>query len=131
MTTHDEDHEVLPSLTPERGHHWGDEFRAAYLQAKRHFPKGVVTYQSVADRVSQLVPTSVTSVLRLGNKDTLPCTAPERQRAYLSLVAMGFDPEAFGLTAHDRALKGLTESEIRMMLDPAFVEVEEEYLDYG
>lgn len=105
------------------GPRWGDEFRAAYLQAKRHFDAGVVTYEAVADRVSQLVPVSHTTVLRLGYLDEVPEKQSARQVAYLSLVAMGYDPREFGLESRDRALRGMTDVEIRKLLDPGMVKV--------
>lgn len=107
-----------PSLSRSGEAHWGDEFRAAYLQAKRHFEPGVVSYEAVAERVSQLVPTTGTSILRLGYSEEVPSRPNQRQIAYLALVAMGFDPTEFGLDASDRALRGLTEIEVRKMLDP-------------
>ena len=97
---------------------WGDEFRAAYNQAKRHFKAGVITYEAVAERVSQLVPVSHTSILRLGYLETPPEKDAPRQMAYLALVAMGYDPRDFGLQSTDRALRGMTDIEIRKLLDP-------------
>lgn len=97
---------------------WGDEFRAAYLQAKRHFDQGVISYVAVAERVSQLIPTSDTTILRLSYNDEVPTNAGTRQIAYLALMAMGFDPAEFGLTMEDRGLRGLTDIELRRMLDP-------------
>ena len=107
-----------PSLSRTEEPHWGDAFRAAYVQAKRCFEPGVISYEAVAERVSQLVPTTGTSVLRLGYSQEVPSRPNTRQIAYLALVAMGFDPTQFGLTVEDRALRGLTEIEIRKMLDP-------------
>ena len=97
---------------------WGDQFSQAYRQAKRHFAPGAVTYDAVADRVSMLVPTSQTTVMRLGYLDKPPSTPAQRQLAWLALVAMGYDPLEFGLETQDRALRGLTDIEIRKMLDP-------------
>lgn len=107
-----------PSLSKAKEVHWGDEFRAAYTQAKRHFDAGVVTYEAVAERVSKLVPVTSTTILRLGYMDEAPTRPSQRQIAHLALVAMGFDPTEFGLTTEDRALRGLTDIEIRKMLDP-------------
>lgn len=107
-----------PSLSRAEEPHWGDGFRAAYVQSKRHFEPGVISYEALAERVSQLVPTTGTSILRLGYADEVPRRPNTRQIAYLALVAMGFDPTQFDLTAEDRALRGLTEIEIRKMLDP-------------
>lgn len=107
-----------PSLTRSDGPRWGDEFRAAYLQAKRYFEPGVISYAAVAERVSQLIPTSDTTILRLAYNDEVPAKAATRQIAWLALVAMGFDPREFGLNDEDRGLKGLTDIELRRMLDP-------------
>lgn len=101
---------------------WGDEFRAAYAQAKRHFPNGTITYSKLAERVSRLVPVSHTSILRLGQLEELPDAPSTRQIAYLSLVAMGFDPTEFGLERTDRALRGMTEADVRRYLDPGIEE---------
>jgi hypothetical protein len=111
-----------PSLSRAETPRWGDEFRNAYIQAKRHFKPGVISYVAVAERVSQLIPTSDTTILRLSYNDTVPASASTRQIAYLALVAMGFDPTQFGLTLQDRALKGLTDIQIRKMLDPGHIE---------
>lgn len=111
-----------PSLSRAETPRWGDEFRNAYIQAKRHFEPGVISYVAVAERVSQLIPTSDTTILRLSYNDTVPASASTRQIAYLALVAMGFDPTQFGLTLQDRALKGLTDIQIRKMLDPGHIE---------
>ena len=110
-----------PSLSRTEAPRWGEEFRNAYVQAKRHFEPGVISYLAVAERVSQLVPTSDTTILRLSYNPTVPASASTRQIAYLALVAMSFDPTQFGLTPQDRALKGLTEIQIRRMLDPGHV----------
>lgn len=107
-----------PSLSRSEGPRWGDEFRAAYQQAKRFFEPGVISYAAVAERVSQLIPTSDTTILRLSYNDDVPTNASTRQIAYLALVAMGFDPAEFGLESRDRGLKGLTDIQIRRMLDP-------------
>lgn len=111
-----------PSLSRSNGPRWGDEFRAAYLQAKRHFEQGVISYVAVAERVSQLIPTSDTTILRLSYNDDVPSNAGTRQVAYLALMAMGFDPTEFGLKPEDRGLKGLTDIELRRMLDPGHVQ---------
>lgn len=113
---------VPPSLSRAEGPKWGDEVRAAYLQAKRHFDPGMVTYAAVAARVSQLVPTTDTSILRLGYHDDVPNNAGTRQIAYLALMAMGFDPSEFGLTPQDRGLKGYTDIELRKLLDPGHIQ---------
>lgn len=97
---------------------WGSEFRAAFIQARHHFGSEVTSYDSVAERVSQLVPTTGTSIMRLGYSETVPRRPPQRQIAYLAFVAMGFDPLEFGLKPEDRRLRGLTDIEIRKMLDP-------------
>lgn len=95
---------------------WGDEFRSAYSKAKRTLPRGVVTYQAIADRVSLLVPANQTTILRLGQRDTVPEDPSQRQMAYLALVAMGYDPREFELTHNDRRLRGMTEVGIRKVL---------------
>lgn len=97
---------------------WGDEFRAAYDQAKRHWPAGTVTYAALAERVSKLVPVSHTAILRLGSLREPPGTPARKQLAYLSLMALGFEPAEFGFEPRDRALHGMTDSEIRRILDP-------------
>lgn len=109
---------------------WGDSFRMAYVQSKRYFQdiqrredsdEGLVTYKAVADRVSQLVPVSETTILRLKTIDDIQSDRVHpgtRQIAYLSLVAMGYDPLEFGLNPTDRALRGLSEVEVRKLLDP-------------
>ena len=107
-----------PSLSRRDAPPWGDEFKAAWMQAKRYFEPGVITYEAVAERVSQLVPVSHTSVLRLGYLTEMPDKASTRQMAYLTLMAMGYDPLEFGLEPRDRALRGMTDAEIRKMLDP-------------
>lgn len=109
-----------PSLRRSSGTHWGDDFRAAFLQAKRHFGAGVITNKAVAARVSQLVPTTDTTILRLGYLPDPPRGAAQRQTAWLALVAMGFEPGEFGLTSSDRALRGYTDIELRKMLDPGW-----------
>ena len=115
---------AVPDMTDERSSlspstaGWGDRFRAAYVQSKRHFPVGVVTYRAVAERVSQVIPTSDTTVMRLGYLAGPPSTPAQRQLAYLSLMAMGYDPLEFELEPRDRALRGMTDIELRKMLDP-------------
>ena len=107
-----------PSLSRADEPRWGDEFRNAYIQAKRHFEAGVISYAAVAERVSQLIPTSDTTILRLSYNVAVPASAGTRQIAYLALMAMGFDPIQFGLTPQDRGLKGITDIQLRRMLDP-------------
>lgn len=107
-----------PTLRRNREVNWGEEFRQAYIQAKGYFESGVITNAAVAERVSRLVPTTPTSILRLGYLTGPPTRPNHRQIAYLALVAMGYDPSEFGLTSEDRALRGLTDIEIRKMLDP-------------
>ncbi len=109
-----------PSLT-RPATSWGDEYRQAYRQAKTYFEAGAVTYDAVADRVSLLVPVSQTTVMRLGYLEDAPQSPSQRQIAWLSLVAMGYDPSEFGLQTQDRALRGLTDIEIRKILDPGQV----------
>lgn len=109
-----------PSLTRSEGPRWGDEFRAAYLQAKRYFEPGVISYAAVAERVSQIIPTSDTTVLRLSYQDEVPTNPGTRQIAYLALMAMGFDPSEFGLEPQDRGLRGMTDIELRRILDPGY-----------
>lgn len=102
---------------------WGLLFKAAFTQSKRHFDGGMVNYRALAERVSQLVPVSSTTILRLGTVDVIEDANPAtRQVAYLSLMALGYDPTEFGLTHRDRALRGLTDQEIRKMLDPGYLE---------
>lgn len=101
---------------------WGDNFRAAFVQAREHFGRDYITYQKVADRVAQVVPCHQTTVLRLTTLDDPPHRANERQHAYLVLVAMGFDPTEFGLTDQDRLLKGMDEATLRRVLDPGVPE---------
>lgn len=103
---------------------WGDEFRNAYRQAKMHWPDGAVTYKAIAERISRVVPVSHTSILRLGYLNEVPESAAQRQMAYLALMAMGFDPTDFGLEPSDRALRGMTDIELRKILDPAVNAVE-------
>lgn len=100
---------------------WGDEYRQAYRQAKTYFEAGAVTYQALAERVSRLVPVSDTTVMRLGYLEDEPRSAAQRQVAWLSLAAMGYDPTEFGLETQDRALRGMTDIEIRKILDPGQV----------
>ncbi len=102
---------------------WGDEFRAAYAQAKRHWPQGVVTYEQLAQRVSKLVPVSHTTILRLGQLDEMPDKPATKQVAYLSLMALGFDPIEFGFEPRDRALHGLTDADLRKILDPGVAKI--------
>lgn len=110
-----------PSLERPSEKRWGDDFRAAVVQSRMHFGQKKVTYVRLAERVSQLVPTTDTTILRLGYLDELGTNRSVRQIAYLALMALGFDPLDFGLEPRDRALKGLTDAEIRKMLDPGYL----------
>lgn len=101
---------------------WGDGFRAAFTQAKRFFDSGIVTYRAVAERVSQIVPVTDSTVLRIGYVENIrESPAGTRQLAYLSLMALGYDPTEFDLTPQDRALRGMTDTELRKMLDPGMI----------
>lgn len=110
-----------PSLSRVTTRTWGEEFRAAYIQAKNYWEPGVVTYDAVAERVDKLIRTTSTSILRLGYCEAPPSRPNQRQIAYLSLVAMGFDPAEFGLEPADGAIMGLTDIELRRMLDPKYL----------
>lgn len=109
------------TLTLEGSETWGERFLRAYKKARSHpeFPPGSITYDAIAERVSQLVPTTGTSILRLGSADVEPSRPNQRQIAYLALVAMGFDPREFGLSHSDRRLRGLTDRAIHQTLNPA------------
>lgn len=112
---------AAPTLTRREGV-WGDQFRAAFTQSKRFFADGVITYRNVADRVAQIVPVTDTTILRLGYIDDIRNSpAGTRQVAYLTMMALGYDPSEFELEPTDRALRGYTDQELRKLLDPGLL----------
>lgn len=57
--------------------------------------------RDAADRVSRAVPVSHMTLLRLESLPELPSSPKKRLLAYCALVAYGFDPEDFGLSADE------------------------------
>lgn len=97
---------------------WGDRFHLAYRQSRDTFGYGYISYSTVAERVSQIVPTSNQSILRMEGWEELPRNAQTRQVAFFALMALGFDPADFGLTEKNVPLGGFNMARARKLLSP-------------
>lgn len=60
-----------------------------------------MSLKEAAARVSDLVPVSYSSIMRLESMPEPPADRKRRMVAYLTLVAYGFDPQHFGLSGSD------------------------------
>lgn len=78
---------------------WGDKFYRAYRRARLHWGRGM-TLENLADAVSRFKKVTDSTIIRYGGTDRdEPRQEDSKVNVYLSLVAMGFDPAEFGLTA--------------------------------
>lgn len=94
---------------------WGDRMNRAYRMARRKYK---LTYDSVAERISPIEKTTSGTLVRLGDFDELPGQARTRKIAFLAVMAYGFDPKDFGLTAENVPLAGMDLKAVRELLRP-------------
>jgi transcriptional regulator with XRE-family HTH domain len=73
---------------------WGERVARARARSK-------LSLKEAAARVSALVPTSYSTLMRLEALDVPPSDVKRRVVAFLALVAYGYDPAAFGLSEDD------------------------------
>lgn len=64
------------------------------------------TWSRLAERVSQVRPTSEASMIRLVDLDDVPKTNSGRLLAYMVVLALGYKPEDFGLSEANVPLAG-------------------------
>lgn len=74
---------------------WGEKVHLAYRRSRATYGH---TYREVAERISQIFPTTDATIVRLESYDTVPKQERVRIVAYLALLAYGFDPSDFGLS---------------------------------
>lgn len=77
---------------------WGEELLLAYRRGREVHR---YSWLKLAERVSQVTPVHHMTLQRLADLEVEPATASKRQLAYLTILAMGFDPADFGLTDAD------------------------------
>lgn len=97
---------------------WGDRLHLAYREARRVHGYGFLSYNSLAERISELVPTNGQRLLRLEEYDDVPPQPAQRQIAWLELVAMGYDPADFGLTDRNVTTDGFSAAAVRALKRP-------------
>lgn len=98
---------------------WSEQFRAAFHTSARHFKaEDVDDFRGLADRMSRVLSTTEREMDDLAGMEELPNDPEIRRRAYVALVALGYDPtDGFGLSHDDRGVD-LTPDELRRFLDP-------------
>jgi hypothetical protein len=75
---------------------WGSKYTRAFKTQKRETGKN---WYGLSDLLAEVGYHATPSQLNtLGSLEDAPSAATQRQRAYMALTAMGFDPEDFGLT---------------------------------
>lgn len=89
---------ALLRLTDEK---WGERFLRAYYASKERYGPQEVSWRKLAARVSKVLPAANSTVMRLRYLEDAPVGAAQRQLAYLAVLALGFDPQDFGLTEAD------------------------------
>lgn len=73
---------------------WGERVARARARAR-------LSLKEAAARVSQLIPVSYSTLMRLESLDEAPTDLKRRAIAYLALFTYGYKPETFGLSVDD------------------------------
>ena len=73
---------------------WGERVARARGRAR-------LSLKEAAARVSQLIPVSYSTLMRLESLDEAPVDVKRRAVAYLALFTYGYQPELFGLSVED------------------------------
>lgn len=94
----------------------GDRIHRAYRRCKAE--TGLV-YLDHATAISEIVPVSDQTLMRLEQLDDLPSRPRQRQTLFLMMLAYGFDPHDFGLTEESAGLGAFDMRKVRRVLDPA------------
>lgn len=77
---------------------WGERYNRAFRTGKKVHD---YTWKELAAKVSVIIPTDDSVLIRIGQTDTVPTSPQKRRLAYLALMAMGFDPHEFDLGPED------------------------------
>lgn len=108
---------------------WGDTIHRAYRTARSQYGRrrdpetgeAKFSYRTVAAKLQAAgIDASDQSLMRLEELDEMPTRMRQRQLAYWVLVAYGYDPEDFGLTADIVSLDAFNVPKIKRVLAPTF-----------
>lgn len=77
---------------------WGERFHRAYRKGRDAYG---FTWRSLAETISQVTPVVNSTLIRMSELEEAPAGRAKRQLAYLTVLAMGFDPDDFDLTEED------------------------------
>lgn len=94
---------------------WGDRLHRAYRTCRE---KHGLVYADHADAISQFFPLAESVLLRLEDQLDVPSRPNTRLRAYMALLAYGFDPADFGLSKDNVPLSGWNMRLVESGLDP-------------
>lgn len=98
---------------------WGSTYMRAYRQSRNHFGQSQITWDKLAERLRQVIPEcSDTALLRLGDLEFEPERPAQRLRAFLGLLAMGYDPEDFGMSPDNVPLGAIDLKRAKRLLSP-------------
>ena len=94
---------------------WGERLHLAYRRCRQEHG---ITYDQHAKRISEWVPVSDQTLMRLELSEDLPKLPRQRQLLYFVLLSYGHDPESFGLTVENSALGNFDVAKARRNLTP-------------
>lgn len=107
---------------------WGERLHRAYRTARAEAGsrnpatgEAAFSYRMVADKLRSVgIDVSDQALLRLEEQVDVPRSMRQRQVAYFTLIAYGFDPAEFGLTPDNVILSAFDLPKIKRALAPTF-----------
>lgn len=94
---------------------WGERLHLAYRRCRQDHG---LTYDQHAKRISEWVPVSDQTLMRMELSEELPRLPRQRQLLYFVLLSYGHEPESFGLTVENSALGNFDVAKARRLLAP-------------
>lgn len=94
---------------------WGERLHLAYRRCRAEHG---INYLEHAERISEWVPVSDQTLMRLELSEDIPRLPRQRQLLYFVLLSYGYEPETFGLTVDNCALQNWDIAKARKALDP-------------
>lgn len=94
---------------------FGELIHLAYRRARDKHGPARITYDAVAQRISQIVPISDSQIYRYEKLEEPPTSAGTRQHIYLLLLAYGAVPEDYGFKWE---WEGFNMGQVRRLLKP-------------